>query len=251
MQRARRLLKACRILNNTPTSIISHMSCIVVYIIVCICILLNIAGIFFQDPKFTNDRQNLSYLSVVVVLLTIRSIYTGFFEDKRQGTKNSLKALTVHLPINKRDYIMAQYIGNLYLFIPAYIMVAFFEISNSINQQEVMYQFLYGMIIIGFNITYCLISLEKGMLNYYYVDPRFREAAYLCLTFLWMWINYLVESSGIDTIVNALLVGKENELWFMIVCKLGQAWGLILVAVALFMGYLCSAKLPVRLERRK
>ena len=89
------------------------------------------------------------------------------------------------------------------------------------------------------------------MLNYYYVDPRFREAAYLCLTFLWMWINYLVESSGIDTIVNALLVGKENELWFMIVCKLGQAWGLILVAVALFMGYLCSAKLPVRLERRK
>lgn len=251
MQRARRLLKACRILNNTPTAIISHMSCIVIYIIVCTCILMNIAGALLQNPKLASDKQNLSYLSVVIVLLTIRSIYTGFFEDKRQGTKNSLRALTIHLPISKRDFIMAQYIGNLYLFIPAYIMIAFFEISNSINPREMIYQFLYGMVIIGFNLTYCLISLEKGILNYYYVDPRLREAMYLCLTFLWMGINYMIESKGIDSLIKVVLEGRENKLWVLGICKLGQAWGLILVAAALLIGYLCSAKLPVKLERRK
>lgn len=250
MQRARRLLRAYSILNNTPTFVVSHMSGVVIYIVGIACVLINLVGILIHESQYVNNHSNLSYLSIIIVLLIIRSIYTGFFEDRRKGTKNNLRELTIHLPISRKDFILAQYIGSLYLFAPAFILTICLIMFNLLAQANDVYRFNLGVIILFFNITYSVICLEKGILTCCYIDPRIREMAYLSLTFAWMGVNYMMES-GDNQILFKMIVEYHEQLWLHIFCNFGGMGGILLTIVALVGGYLSSVKLPAILERRK
>lgn len=250
MKRARRLLEAYNELNNAPTSVISHMSLVVIYIIVLSCLYSRLIAVVLRKMDEVNTSQNLAYFNMVVVLLVIRSIYTGFFEDKREGTKNSLKALTIHLPISKKDFIWAQYIGSLYVFLPAFILLISLIVLNHVGNREGAYQLGLGIITGVFGLTYCIMSLEKGLFNYYYIDPRFREAGYLIITFIWMAMNYFI---GLETSnkLEWMISQYPKSLWIKGMCGLSGGLGIIFIIIMLIIGYFFQMKLPIILERRR
>lgn len=235
---------------NTPTFVVSHMSGMVICIVAGACILINLLGIVLHEPQFINTHSNINYLSMIIVLLIIRSIYTGFFEDRRKGTKNNLRELTLHLPISRKDFILAQYIGNLYLFAPAFILTICLIIFNLLGQANEVYRFNLGVIIVFFNITYLMTCLEKGLLTCCYMDPRIRETAYLALTFAWMGVNYIMES-GDNQFLYKMIMGYQKECLLHIFRNFGGVGGILLTIAVLVGGYLSSVKLPVILERRK
>lgn len=250
MKRAKRLLKAYNELNNAPTSIISHMSLVVIYIIVLSCLYSRLIAVLLHKIDEINTSQNLGYFNMVVVLLIMRSMHTGFFEDKRKGTKNSLRALTIHLPISRKDFMLAQYIGSVSVFLPAFILLISLLVLNTIGIKDIAYQFGLGMITGVFGLTYCLISLEKGLLNYYYIDPRFREVGYLMVAFLWMCINYYIELE--DTSRFQVMIDQyQDAVWFKWISCLSGMEGMISMIVILLIGYYCQMRLPIILERRR
>lgn len=247
MRRARKLLSACSKITNTPTVIISQLSAIVIDVLVLFCILSNL---FIKGYTRADEASNLSIISMIGVFLCIRSIYTVFFEDKRQGTKNSLKALTVHLPINKKDFILAQYLENIYLFLPAFILMTVLIFLNIAQIHTSWYSCLLGVMNILFCITYCLISLEKGLLIHYYVDPRIREIIYIAGAFIWLGINYLLEHDNKDVLWQILSINDSTQT-IKLINKLGQGIGFICLILAFIVGYLLGVTLPVVLERGK
>lgn len=250
MKRAWRLLKACRQLNNTPTAIIARMSYIIVYMIFFSYIASKIMLIVSKRIYELNTEKNLSSFSIVIVLLIIKNIYTGFFEDKRESTKNNLRALTMHLPVSKNDFILAQYIGSICLFLPAFIFMLSLIIFSIIGEKSLMYQFELGMVLLGFGLTYSIVSLEKGLLTYYYLDPRIREVSYLAITFLWMMANYFIEIKKIGQ-AEKILNDNQGQLWFQGICSLGGVNGIVLILFIIMIGYWCQMRLPIMLERRK
>lgn len=250
MKRAWRLLKACRELNNTPTAIIADMS----YIIVCVIFFTYLASkimlILSSRVYELNTGKNLSSFSMMIVLLIIKNIYTGFFEDKRESTKNNLRALTIHLPISKKDFILAQYIGSIYLFLPAFIFMLSLIILSIVGEKSLIYQFELGTVLLGFGLTYSIVSLEKGLLTYYYLDPRIREVSYLAITLLWMMVNYFIEVEETGQVAR-IVDCKQGRLWFQGICSLGGVNSVFLMLFIILIGYWCQMRLPIMLERRK
>ncbi len=250
MRRAKKLLKACKVLNNTPTSVISYVSGIAIYVVVAICFINLILTMVFSREKIISLTEQISYLSIIIVLLIIRNIYTGFFQDKRKGTRKNLLELMIHLPVSKKDFILAQYINSLELFLPAFIFIIILIGFNLLTETMIREQFELGAMILGFGITYILISLEKGLLIYYYVDPRIREFGYLLLTFVWIGINYILEANP-NHLIDEILNNGIGEMWFEAISSMSGIGGLVLLIIVLGIGHFCHTKLPEALERSK
>lgn len=250
MQRARKLLKACKILSNAPMSIISHILGMVVLVLAGGCLFTNIYGFYKSGKEWSHTTDNLLAMSIIIMLLTIRSIYTGFFEDKRQGTKNNLRALTAHLPISKQDFILAQFLGNMYVYLPAFIVASCLIVFNILQSINAQYTFLLGSIVACFSITYILFSLEKGLCTYYYLNPRIREIVYTFFTFIWMSISYYIESQNINNLWS-MMYEDRKLLWVRGISSLGRLGGLLCLGLAFIGGYILSVKLPGYIERRK
>lgn len=249
MQRARKLLKACNTLSSPPISSISHILGIITLILAAGCIFNNIYGFYTHNIERICSITNLSSMSRVIMLLTIRSIYTGFFEDKRQGTKNSLRALTVHLPISKQEFILAQFLGNVYVYLPAFVLASCLIIFNALKGMSIQYTFLLGVIVACFSATYILLSLEKGLCTYYYINPRIREIIYISLTFTWIGIGYYIEVGNGNLLWRAVyqnkqIFGVRGISWF------GGLGGFLCLGLAFIGGYILSVKLPLYIERR-
>lgn len=250
MQRARKLLKACNTLSNTPRSIISNVLGIITIILVGGCIVGNIYGFYKPANEWIYSTTNLSSASMVVMLLTIRSIYTVFFEDKRKGTKNNLRALTVHLPINKQEFILAQFLGDMYVYLPAFVLVSCLITFNVLGRKNVQYTFLLGGIVACFSITYILLSLEKGLCLCYYINPRIREIIYTLFTFIWMGIGYSIEIENSSFLLQIVYQDK-SMFWVEGISLLGRLGGFLCLGLAFIGGYILSVKLPLYIERRK
>jgi len=250
MKRARKLLKAYSDLHNSPTAMISRISYVIVYIIALTTVGSSLFALLFRQMNEINNGNNLSGFSMMMVLLIIRNVYMGFFEDKRASTKNNLRALTMHLPISKKDFVLAQYIGSIYLFLPAFFVMVCLIIFSMIAEKSLLYQFELGTVLIAFGITYSATSLEKGMLTYYYLDPRIRELVYSVGTIFWMILNYIIEVEETGQLASIINIGQE-PLWFQGICHLGGLYGLPMIGLILFIGYWCQMRLPLILERRK
>ena len=69
MRRARKLLKACKVLNNTPTSVIAEISSIVAYIYIIAYLLPNIVVLIFPMKVQDNLSNQLFYFSMVMMML--------------------------------------------------------------------------------------------------------------------------------------------------------------------------------------
>ena len=185
-----------------------------------------------------------------MTLLIIRNINLGFFEDKRGRTKNNLRRLIIHLPLSKKDFIYAQYMSSLQLFFPAFVLVILSMLFNIIEEVAIRHQFELGIMIIGVCMTYVLISLEKGILTYRYIDPRVREIGYLLLTALWIILNYISDAhptNFIDEIIN----NGIGAIWFNSICSMGGRNGIYLIALALLVGHFCHMRLPMLIEKGK
>ena len=229
---------------------ISYISGLSIYVTMFICLVNMVIAILFHGIEMINLAEQISYFSIIMILLIIRNIYTGFFEDKRKSTKNNLRALTMHLPVSKKDFILAQYINSIQLFLPAFIFLMILIVFNRMTQSTLQCQFQLGSVILIFALTYILISLEKGIFTYYYIDPRLREISYWILAIIWGWIDYILEMrSGnfIDEIVNNG-IGKQ---WFIVICSFGELKGIFLMIVTFIGGYFCHVKLSEELERSK
>lgn len=250
MRRARKLLKACKTLSNTPMSIISHILGMVVILLAGGCIFTNIYGFYKSGNEWGHTTDNLLAMSIIIMLLTIRSIYTGFFEDKRQGTKNNLRALTVHLPISKQDFILAQFLGNMYVYLPAFIVASCLIVFNILQDINVQYTFLLGSIVACFSMTYILFSLEKGLCTYYYLNPRIREIIYTLFTFIWMSISYYIESQNSNNLW-AIAYDNRKLFWVRGISSFGRLGGFLCLGLSFIGGYILSVRLPAYIERRK
>jgi len=250
MQRARKLLKACNTLNNTPISVISNVLGVIVFILTGACVISNIYACYKQENPLIWSTTDLSSMSMVIMLSIMRSIYTGFFEDKREGTKNNLRALTIHLPISKKEFILAQFLGDMYLYLPAFVLVSCLLTFNILGDKGEQYTFLLGGMVACFWITYILFSLEKGLCTYYYINPRIREIIYTVFTFMWIGIGYYIESENSNLLVDMVYQNK-GTLWVRGISLLGRLGGFLCLGLAFIGGYLLSVKLPLYIERRK
>lgn len=250
MKRARKLLKAYKILNNRPTYIIAYISGIAIYITLGICLINLILTIILGGNKIMDLSNQLFYLSIVMVLLIIRSIYLSFFEDKRKGTKSNLRELTIHLPLNKKEFILASYMSSLQIFLPAFIFVVILIIFNGITENSMRYQFQLGMMILGFGITYIFISLEKGILTYYYMDPRIRELGYTVLAFIWIGTSYLSDDC-FTSLIGKMNHSSRGKHLLDVICSISGVNGMLYIIVLLLIGYFCHMRLPQILERSK
>ncbi len=250
MQRARKLLKACNTLNNTHRSIISNVLRVIVLILIGGYVISNIYAYYKQDDSLIYSTTNFSSMSMVIMLLIIRSIYTGFLEDKRESTKNNLRALTVHLPISKQEFIEAQFLGNMYAYLPAFVLVSALLTFNILGGKNEDYTFLLGGMVASFSLTYLILSLEKGICTYYYINPRIREMIYIIFTFMWMGIAYYIELENGNSLVH-IMYQKEGTLWIRCISSLGRFSGFLCLGLAFIGGYLLNVKLPLYIERRK
>lgn len=230
-------------------SIISHILGIITLILAAGCIFNNIYGLYTHNIEWIWSITNLSSMSRVIMLLTIRSIYTGFFEDKRQGTKNNLRALTVHLPISKQEFILAQFLGNVYVYLPAFVLACCLITFNALEGMSIQYTFLLGVIVACFSATYILFSLEKGLCTYYYINPRIREVIYTLLTFTWIGIGYYIELENGNLLWRTVYQNKKI-FWVKGVSWFGGLGGFLCLALAFIGGYILSVKLPLYIERR-
>ena len=250
MQRAKKLLKACNTLNNTHKSIISNVLRCIILILTAGCIISNICAFYKQDDSLIYSTTNFSSMSMVIMLLTIRSIYTGFLEDKREGTKNNLRALTVHLPISKQEFILAQFLGNMYVYLPAFLLVSCLLTFNILTGKNEDYTFFLGNMVVGFSVTYVLVSLEKGLCTYYYINPRIREILYTIFTFIWMGVACYIQLED-SNLLRHIVYQKLGGLWIRDLSSLGRLGGFVCLGLAFIGGYLLSVKLPLYIERRK
>lgn len=230
-------------------SIISHILGIITLILAAGCIFNNIYGLYTHNMEWIWSITNLSSMSRVIMLLTIRSIYTGFFEDKREGTKNNLRALTVHLPISKQEFILAQFLGNVYVYLPAFVLASCLITFNALGGMSIQYTFLLGVIVACFSATYILFSLEKGLCTYYYINPRIREVIYTLVTFTWIGIGYYIELENGNLLWRTVYQNKKI-FWVKGVSWFGGLGGFLCLALAFIGGYILSVKLPLYIERR-
>lgn len=250
MRRAKKLLKACKVLNNTPTSVIAEISSIVAYISIIAYLLPNIVVLIFPMKLQDNLPDQLFYFSMVMMMLIMKSIYTSFFTDRRKGTKNNLRELTIHLPLSKKDFVMAHYIRSLEIFFPAFIFLIVAIALNILLDSNLRCEIQLGIMILGFCISYILISLEKGICTYYYVDPRIREVSYMLLAFVWVGIEELLTES-LTLYIDKMILSDRGKNCLEFVCSMGELKGIVLILGVVILGYFCQVKLPERLERSK
>lgn len=249
MKRACKLLKACRALNNSSTIMISRILCYLTYIMIIMGIETIVMMVIKNELNVFYYNKSLSYISTVMIVLIMRSINTNFSVDRRIGTKKDLRAMTIHLPISKKDYILAQYIENLYLYAPAYILVMGLIIFNMIMKHPLLYQFEVGIIILTFTLTYIVNAVGKATLTIYYLDPRIREVGYIILVTIWISLFLFTQSNRIQMLVG-IVESYREEMWFRCICRLSQTSGCVLCLISLAIGYFCYVRMPERLERR-
>ena len=116
MKRAWKLLKACNTLNNPSSIMISRIMEYITYIMLIMSIQAIIEIIVGNTIDIMNYNKVISYISTIMIILIMRSVNTTFSVDRRLGTKKDLSAITMHLPVSKMDFVLAQYMENLYLY---------------------------------------------------------------------------------------------------------------------------------------
>ena len=248
MKRARKLLRAYKELNNNMSTTVSNISVIGVLCMVSIGIFTNIYGLLAQDKRFQGNITTIADIGIVIMLLIICSIYMGYFEDRRDGTKNNLKELTMQLPVSRKEMLTAQYIGMVCVFLPIFLLFIFLNVLNSIQENSFSYSFLLGIQVIGYSFTFCIISAERGLFNVYYVDPRIRECVYASIAVLWMVESYSIQQGepfNLQQQIEACgLTGLVTGIKYM-----GYMGGILLLMIVIVIGYLLSVKLPLKIER--
>lgn len=248
MKRARKLLRAYRELNNNMSATVSNISVIGVLCMVSIGFLTNIYGLLAQDQRFQGNTSTIIDIGIVIMLLIICSIYMGYFEDRRDGTKNNLKELTMQLPVSRKEMLMAQYIGMLCVFSPIFLLFIFLNILNIMQENSFYYSFLLGVQVIGYSLTFCIISAERGIFNVYYIDPRIRECVYAVIAILWMIESYSIQKEEPLNLQQQIevygLTGPVTWIEYM-----GYVGGILLLMIVVVIGYLLSVKLPLKIER--
>lgn len=196
-----------------------------------------------------NYKKSLSYISTIMIILVMGSVNTIFSVDRRQGTKKNLSAITMHLPVSKMDFVLAQYMENLYLYLPAFLLIIGIIIFNMIVPHPLLLQFEVGVIILTFSITYVVSALGKGLLTYYYLDPRLRELGYLIFIIIW-FVVFLFTQGDRWVLIAQMIEQHMESSWFKWICDLSQIKGLILFLISVMLGYFNYVRIPKILEGR-
>lgn len=196
-----------------------------------------------------SHNKVISYISTIMIILILRSINTSFSVDRRLGTKKDLSAVTMHLPVSKMDFVLAQYMENLYLYFPAFLLILGIIVANILLPYPTLLRFEGGFIILIFSFTYVVSALGRGILTFYYLDPRVREVGYLLLIVIWFVIFLFTQGDRWSFIIQ-IIEQYQEALWFKWICDLSQIKGLILFFISVMLGYFNYVKIPKTLEGR-
>lgn len=196
-----------------------------------------------------SHNKVISYISTIMIILILRSINTSFSVDRRLGTKKDLSAVTMHLPVSKMDFVLAQYMENLYLYFPAFLLILGIIVANILLPYPTLLRFEGGFIILIFSFTYVVSALERGILTFGYLDPRVREVGYLLLIVIWFVIFLFTQGDRWSFIIQ-IIEQHQEALWFKWICDLSQIKGLILFFISVMLGYFNYVKIPKILEGR-
>lgn len=196
-----------------------------------------------------SHNKVISYISTIMIILILRSINTSFSVDRSLGTKKDLSAITMHLPVSKMDFVLAQYMENLYLYFPVFLLIVGIIVANILLPYPTLLQFEVGFIILIFSFTYVVSALGRGILTFCYLDPRVREVGYLLLIVIWFVIFLFTQGDRWSFIIQ-IIEQYQEALWFKWICDLSQIKGLILFFISVMLGYFNYVKIPKILEGR-
>ena len=249
MKRAWKLLKACNTLNNPSSIMISRIMEYITYIMLIMSIQAIIEMIVGNTIDIMNYNKVISYISTIMIILIMRSVNTTFSVDRRLGTKKDLSAITMHLPVSKMDFVLAQYMENLYLYFPAFLLIVGIIVANILLPHPILLQFEVGFIVLIFSFTYVVSALGSGILTFYYLDPRVREAGYLVPIVIWFAVFLFTQGDRWLFIIQ-IIEQHQGCLWFKWICDLSQTKGLILFFISVMLGYFNYVRIPKMLEGR-
>lgn len=249
MKRAWKLLKACNTLNNPSSIMISRIMEYITYIMLIMSAQTIIEMLIQNKIDIISHNKVISYISTIMIILILRSINTRFSVDRRLGTKKDLSAITIHLPVSKMDFVLAQYMENLYLYFPVFLLIIGIIVANILLPHSKLLQFEIGFIILIFSFTYVISALGRGLLTFYYLDPRVRESGYLLLIVIWFMVFLFAQGDRWSFIIQ-VIEQRQECLWFKWTCSLSQIKGLILVFISVVLGYFNYVKVPKILEGR-
>ncbi len=245
MKRAKQLLEASKIMMDITNQKESSQYSVVAYLFA-ICII--VCTIMSTQSETVNIKKamDLQFKAIqcsalMMGLNIIRTLYTGFTEDKRIGSKNSFKQFAIQLPVIKEDFMRAQFIDSMTSILPSIIALGFMIIANIVKERNTVMYVYTGLGVMIFLGLVIIQGVERGISNYKCFNMPLKYCFYVCT--LAIIVICVLSTKGEGT--HFILSMQEKSNWLVSFSRFfGGFGGICSMLLGIMLNYICTLKVP-------
>ncbi len=250
MKRAKKLLRASKIILDRYNQKESFQLKLVSYIYVILIIIYTIKSTMVEKVNLKEAMQiQFAVVQISIAIIAVSPgicIYTGFTEDTRVYCKNSFRQLAIQLPVSKYDFMKAQFMDSMIGFSSSIIAMCFMLITNIVFERSEEICTYVGLGVVFFFIILVIQGIERGISNAIVVNMTIKYCFYVGI----LLVVGLVVLSTKRQEINVMLMLEKKTMWLVYLCRrLDGVWGGLTLALGIAINYVCTFKIPYLINK--